>query len=478
MFKSSLDNKRYNNLSSFYKGMFGEKIFKISLNAGFTCPSKCIYCSLLNSGEYAGNPKKSLKKQFNEVKKITDKWNNGKYIAYFQAGSNTNAPLSVLKEKYEEVLGFKNVIGLGVATRSDSISNEVLDYLEELNKKTFLTVELGLQSAKKESLKLIRRGHSLDNFEFMFKELKKRDINVIVHIINGLPNETKEDMINTVKYLNKLKPDGIKIHMLQVLKNTVLEKIYKEKPFHLLSLDEYVDIVCSQLELLDEKIVIHRLTGDPKEDELIAPNWVIKKHLVINAIDKEMIKRQTYQGINLNILNRVKLILERRVKYKDLVIDATVGNGNDTLFLADLVKDGHVFGFDIQEVAIKNTDNLLKQNKKNNYTLYKNSHAKMFRILKKFKGRISVIVFNLGYLPKGNKKITTKAKATVSAIKNGIKLLNQKGIILIVIYKHEEGLKEEKAILKLLEKYKDNYKITEYKNSVKEESPYLITIEV
>ncbi len=308
-FPYSNTNKRYHTLDYYYKNKFGEKISKISLNAGFSCPNidgtvgygGCIYCSKSGSGEFAGNVKDSLEKQFQEIKKVMDhKWHNNKYIAYFQARTNTYAPVEKLKQVYETVLSFPNVIGINIGTRPDAISEECLDYLEDLNKRTYLTVELGLQTIKEETSKLINRCHSLECFENMVKELRKRNIDVVVHIINGLPNETKEDMINTVKYLNQLDIQGIKIHMLSILKNTPLEKYYEQTHFHVLTKEEYVDIVVDQLEHLREEIVIHRITGDPDPQELIEPNWLIKKFCVMNDIDKEMVRRDTYQGVKAN----------------------------------------------------------------------------------------------------------------------------------------------------------------------------------
>ena len=300
-FKHSLDNKKYHTLNYFYKNKFGEKVFKISLNGNFSCPNfkngnGCIFCSH-GSGDFAGNKEDDLVTQFYNIKQMMEKkWPNGKFIGYFQANTNTYAPLDVLKEKYETVLDLPNVIGLSIATRSDAISDECLDYLEELNKRTYLTIELGLQSIHEKTLKLINRGHDLKNFEDCVKKLQERNINIIVHIINGLPYETKEMMLETVKYLNKLKINGIKIHMLHVVKNTPLATMYEQEKFHILTKDEYIDIVCDQLELLDENIVIHRITGDPTKEDLITPDWLLKKFCVLNDIDKEMKKRNSYQG--------------------------------------------------------------------------------------------------------------------------------------------------------------------------------------
>ena len=188
------------------------------------------------------------------------------------------------------------MVGLSIATRPDAISDECLDYLKELNKKTFLTIELGLQTIHEKTTKLINRCHDLKCFEEMVKKLHERNIFVVAHVINGLPYETKEMMIDTIKYLNNLNIDGIKIHMLSILKDTPLEKLYHEKPFHLLTKEEYVDIVCEELEYLKPEIVIQRLTGDPMESELIEPKWLTKKVSVLNDIDKLMAKKNIYQG--------------------------------------------------------------------------------------------------------------------------------------------------------------------------------------
>jgi len=305
-FKYGYNNKRYHTLDYFYKNKFNSKVFKVSLNAGFSCPNidgtvgtgGCIYCSKIGSGEYAGNVNDDLKIQFNEVKNmILKKWPTSKYIGYFQAHTNTYAPLDILKEKYESILNIDDVIGLSIATRPDSISDDCLDYLEELSKKTFLTIELGLQTIHEKTSKFINRCHTLECFEDCVKKLRKRNINVVVHIINGLPYETKDMMLDTVKYLNNLDIQGLKIHMLSITKDTKLNLIFKEKPFHILRKEEYVDIVCDQLEYLKPEIVINRITGDPKLDDLVEPNWLVKKLCVLNDIDKELVRRNSYQGI-------------------------------------------------------------------------------------------------------------------------------------------------------------------------------------
>ena len=298
MFKYTLDNKRYHTLNYYNKTKYGCKVFKVSLNAGFSCPNKkngtgCIYC-YNGSGE---NDRMDLLTQFNKVRDNTlKKWPNAKYIGYFQAGTNTYADVNTLKSKYEPILKLDNVIGLNIATRCDALNSNVLDYLEDLNNRTDLIVELGLQTIHESTSKLINRGHTLEQFEEAVLELRKRNINVVVHIINGLPFETKEMMLNTIKYLNKLDIQGIKIHMLFILKDTPILNLYNTTNFHILSKEEYIDIVIDQLELLRPEIVIHRITGDPIKKLLIEPTWLLKKFSVLDDIDKEMVKRDSYQG--------------------------------------------------------------------------------------------------------------------------------------------------------------------------------------
>ncbi len=299
MFKYSLDNKRYYTLNYYNKIKYNSKVFKVSLNSGLSCPNKvngkgCIYC-YNGSGENNGM---NLIDQFNKVKdNISKKWPNSKYIGYFQANTNTYASVTTLKAIYEPILSLPNVIGLNIATRCDCLNDDVLNYLEELNKRTNLVIELGLQTIHEKTSILINRGHTLKQFEDAINELRKRDINIVVHIINGLPYETKDMMIETIKYISKLDIQGIKIHMLFILKGTEIEKLYNKEHFHILTKEEYVDIVCDELELLRENIIINRITGDPIKELLIEPKWLLKKFSVLDDIDKEMVKRDTYQGI-------------------------------------------------------------------------------------------------------------------------------------------------------------------------------------
>lgn len=305
-FKYAFDkNKRYHTWNYYLRQKFGEKIFKVSLNAGFTCPNVdgtlgyggCIYCSREGSGDFAGNPNDNLRKQFDEIKTMMlKKWPNAKYIGYFQAFTNTYAPLEVLKERYETVLGFEDVIGLSISTRPDCLPDDVVDYLAELNERTNLWVELGLQTIHDETSEIINRGHTYQDFLDGFKKLKDRNIKTVVHIINGLPGEDKEMMMQTAKAVADMGADGIKIHLLHIIKDTPLRDFLNNGQIVPMEQEEYINLVCDQLEILPEEMVIHRLTGDGKRDELLAPLWSLKKWEVLNRIDDEMKRRGTFQG--------------------------------------------------------------------------------------------------------------------------------------------------------------------------------------
>lgn len=306
MFIYSDNNKRYHTLDYHLKHKFGGKVFKVSLNGGFTCPNidgtkgfgGCTYCSDQGSGDFAGNPQMPISMQFEQVKeKMHHKWNDAKYIAYFQAHTNTYAPLSVLKKMFEEVLTYKNVVGISIATRADCLSDDIVDYLAELNQRTYLIVELGLQTIHDATAKKINRCHDYHTFLEGYHKLNERNIPVCVHIINGLPGETKEMMLDTVREIAKLNIHSVKLHLLHVLKGTVIAKQLINKEFELLSLKEYVDIICNQIELLPPQVVIQRITGDGDKEKLIGPLWSLKKFVVMNEIDKELKQRNSYQGI-------------------------------------------------------------------------------------------------------------------------------------------------------------------------------------
>ncbi len=304
-FAYTLDNKRYHTWNYHLQKNFGQKVFKVSLNAGFTCPNidgtkgvgGCIYCSSSGSGDFAGNPRDNILKQFEAVKtQMHKKWHDAKYIPYFQAHTNTYAPVSVLKECFEPVMSQEGVVGLSIATRADALSDETCDYLEELSKRTYLVVELGLQTVHNKTGELINRCHTYEEFLAGYKKLNDRGINICVHLIFGLPGETHEMMLESVAEVAKLKPHTVKIHLLHVLKGTRLAEMYENKEFRTLTREEYVDTVVDALEMLPKEIIIQRLTGDGGRDSLLAPLWSLKKFCVLNEIDKEMVRRNCYQG--------------------------------------------------------------------------------------------------------------------------------------------------------------------------------------
>ena len=300
------DNKRYHTWNYYLRNTFGEKIFKVSINAGFTCPNidgkvsygGCTYCSKEGSGDFAGNPKDDLIKQFNEIKTMMlKKWPNAKYIGYFQAYTNTYAPLEVLKEKYETILAQDDVVGLSISTRPDCLEDDVVEYLGELNKRTNLWVELGLQTIHDSTSKLINRGHDYKTFLEGVKKLQAKNIKVVVHIINGLPGEDYNMMMETAKAVADMNVHGIKIHLLHVIKGTPMEKMLEKNMMTLMTQEDYVNLVCDQLEILPAEMIIHRLTGDGKKEDLVGPLWSLKKWEVLNAIDDTMKARDSYQGI-------------------------------------------------------------------------------------------------------------------------------------------------------------------------------------
>lgn len=304
-FPYSDDNKRYHTWNYHLRTKFHSKVFKVSLNAGFTCPNidgtkgygGCTYCSGEGSGDFAGNPEKPLRVQFDEVKeKLHHKWPDALYIPYFQAHTNTYAPLEVLKKCFEEVLSYDKVVGLAIATRADCISEEIADYLSTLNQRTYLIVELGLQSTFDETGRRINRCHSYEDFLKGYHLLHERNIPVCVHMINGLPGETREMMIENFRRISKLDLHAVKIHLLHVLRGTAIYKELQRKEFSFMTLEEYVSVVCDQLELLSPEVIIQRITGDGDKEKLVGPMWSLKKFVVMNEIDKELVRRNSCQG--------------------------------------------------------------------------------------------------------------------------------------------------------------------------------------
>lgn len=299
------NGKRYHSLNYFLREKFGEKVFKISLDGGFSCPNRdgkiskggCVFCSERGSGDYAGDRHLSISDQFDDIKEMmAKKWKSGKYIAYFQAYTNTYAPIDVLKQKYEEALKQEGVVALAIATRPDCLGDEVLDLLEDINKKFYVWVELGLQTCNDETARKINRGYKLEVFEDAIKRLKERNIDFVVHSIFGLPGETKEDMLKTVDYIAHSGAQGVKFHLLHLMKGTPLVKLYERGELEFLEEEDYIDLLCKSVEMLPQEMVIHRLTGDAPRDLLIGPMWSLKKWEILNAIDRTMEENDVYQG--------------------------------------------------------------------------------------------------------------------------------------------------------------------------------------
>lgn len=300
------DEKHYNTLANYYLNKYHEKVAKISLNAGFSCPNKdgtkgyggCSYCSRSGSGDFAGKPSDDLKTQFEKIKKVmVKKWPNTLYIPYLQANTNTYAEVSRLEEIYTKLLSLDpNVVQISIATRADCLENEKIALLSKINKIIPVQIELGLQTSNEKTASLINRGSSNEELIDAVRRLRRENIEIVIHIMNGLPGEDEADMLNTIEFINKLDIQGIKIHSLCILKNTKMGDDYLKNPWPLLSLEEYVRITVEQIRHLREDIIIHRLSADADLNDLIAPLWTRKKLVVMNEIDKLMRKNNYYQG--------------------------------------------------------------------------------------------------------------------------------------------------------------------------------------
>ena len=304
-FINSFDNKRFYSYSYFLKQKFGCKVVKVSLNSGLSCPNRdgtigtggCTYCSENKSGDFGGNPLESIENQFENTRNtLINKWKTAKYIAYFQAGTNTYAPLNYLNKLYDEALSIQDVVGLSIATRADCITKEICDLLCEYKDRTFLTVELGLQSIFDKTAEYTNRQHTYAQFKKGFEMLKERGINICVHIIDGMPYETHNMMLDTAKEVATLHPHSIKIHLMHIISGTKLATQFLNGDFKEMSYEDYIATVCDQLELLPGDIIIQRLTGDGDKKTLVAPLWSLDKRRVLNGIDKELSLRNSWQG--------------------------------------------------------------------------------------------------------------------------------------------------------------------------------------
>ncbi|EJD5675148.1 TIGR01212 family radical SAM protein [Staphylococcus pseudintermedius] len=304
-FPYAFEKKRYHTLNYHLKNRFGQKIFKVALDGGFDCPNRdgtvahggCTFCSAARSGDFAGNRADAIEVQFKEIKnKMHEKWHEGQYIAYFQAFTNTHAPVAVLREKFEAALKEPGVVGLSIGTRPDCLPDDVVDYLAELNERTYLWVELGLQTIHQETSDLINRAHDMDCYYEGVAKLRRHNIKVCSHIINGLPGEDYDMMIKTAKAVAQMDVQGIKIHLLHLLKGTPMMKQYDKGLLEFMTKEQYIQLVCDQLELLPPEMIVHRITGDGPIDLMVGPMWSVNKWEVLNEIDAELERRGTVQG--------------------------------------------------------------------------------------------------------------------------------------------------------------------------------------
>ena len=304
-FKYSFNEKRYHTFNYYLKSKYNCKVSKVIIDGGFTCPNRdgskgyggCIFCSEKGSGDSNVDLGNDVLSQYIANKQIMDnKWPNSLYIPYFQSYSNTYGPLDKIKNMLEPFIHMDEVCEIAIATRCDCLTDEVVEYLNSLTAYKPIWLELGLQTTNNTTGEFLNRKYTFEEFKDAIERLSKTNIKVCVHVINGLPYETTQDMLKTIKDINHLKFDAIKIHMLHIIKNTKLAQIYEEKPFDILGRQEYIELVVKQLELLRPEVVIQRLTGDPIKDDLLVPDWVLNKTTILNDIDKLMRKLDTYQG--------------------------------------------------------------------------------------------------------------------------------------------------------------------------------------
>jgi radical SAM protein (TIGR01212 family) len=298
-------DKRFHTWNYEMREQFNDKVFKVMLDAGFTCPNRdgsiarggCTFCSARGSGDFAGSRRDDLITQFNSIRdKQHEKWPHARYIGYFQAYTNTYAPVDVLREYYEVILEQPGVVGLSIATRPDCLPDDVIEYLAELNERTYLWVEMGLQTIHQETSDLINRAHDTECFIDAVEKLRRHGIRVCAHIIYGLPQETHEMMLETGRAVANMDVQGIKIHLLHLMKGTPMVRQYEADLLRFLEQDEYIKLVADTLEFLPPEMIVHRLTGDAPRKLLIGPMWSQEKWEVLNGIDAELEARDSWQG--------------------------------------------------------------------------------------------------------------------------------------------------------------------------------------
>ncbi|QOR65929.1 TIGR01212 family radical SAM protein [Cytobacillus suaedae] len=304
-FRYSSDNKRFHTWNYHLREFFGQKVFKVAIDGGFDCPNRdgtvahggCTFCSVSGSGDFAGDRADDILVQFHTIKdKMHSKWKDGKYMAYFQAFTNTHAPVEILRQTFEPILEQEGVVGISIATRPDCLPDEVVEYLADLNKRTYLWVELGLQTVHERTALLVNRAHDMECYIEGVNKLRKHNIRICSHIINGLPLETTDMMMETARAVADLDVQGIKIHLLHLLKGTPMVKQYEKGLLEFLTFEDYVNLVCDQLEILPPEMIIHRITGDGPIEIMVGPMWSVNKWQVLNAIDAELLRRDSYQG--------------------------------------------------------------------------------------------------------------------------------------------------------------------------------------
>lgn len=301
-------NKHYNSLNEYYKEKYGKKVYKLSINGGMTCPNRdgkidsrgCIFCSEGGSGEFSSEFNIDIVNQLENAKqRVKSKTKDNMYVAYFQPFTNTYADIDYLRKIYYKAINPDYIVELSIATRPDCIDNNVLDLLSEINEIKPVTIELGLQTIHEKTAEYIRRGYDLEVYDKAVNDLHERGINVVTHVIIGLPYETEQMILDTVKYVGRI-TDGIKLQLLHIIKDTDLEKEYNSKKFEVLTLEEYTEIICKSIELLPKNVIIHRITGDGSKRTLIAPLWSADKKKVLNYINKQLEEHNVTQGKNIN----------------------------------------------------------------------------------------------------------------------------------------------------------------------------------
>ena len=474
MFIYSGNYKRYHTYDYYLNRKYGGKVAKIALNAGFSCPhiaagGGCIFCAANNRAGRLLTPAE-LRAQFHEKRlALAKKWRDTRYIAYFQAGSNTFAGLDALRAAYESVLAQERdkIVGLDIATRPDCVTREVAEYLADLKSRAGIdiSVELGLQTCHDATADFINRGYGLEIFERAYKLLAEHKIAASLHVINSLPGESREMMLETAAYIARLEPLplGVKIHQLYVAEGTRLCELYKAGRIELLSRDEYVDITVAQLELLPPEIIIMRLTGDPELNKMPAvPEWVQKKFGVINSIDKLMAARGTYQGrlsghkylreqarpqTLTNMLGFAKRLLDISIRENGVYADFTMGKGGDILYIKKACPSAKIYAFDIQAQAVEATRRRLEAEGclDGHIMLVNDSHANFREYISE---RLDGAIFNLGYLPGGDKSLTTLTDSTLACLNGALEILKPGGVIVVSVYPgHEEGAREGEKIL-------------------------------